>query len=76
MWSDDRLPTPIPKLFLSGFRLGALQGEDMMSRFGNVWDSAAMENFFSSLKSERIGGRGHRTRDDARAHVFDHIERS
>jgi putative transposase len=25
-----------------------------MSRAGNVWDKAAMESFFSSLKSERI----------------------
>jgi putative transposase len=24
-----------------------------MSRSGNVWDNAAMESFFSSLKSER-----------------------
>jgi putative transposase len=26
-----------------------------MSRSGNVWDNAAMESFFSSLKTERIG---------------------
>jgi putative transposase len=25
-----------------------------MSRFGNVWDNAAMESFFSSLKPERV----------------------
>jgi transposase InsO family protein len=25
-----------------------------MSRFGNVWDNAAMESFFSSLKTERV----------------------
>jgi putative transposase len=24
-----------------------------MSRLGNVWDNAAMESFFSSLKTER-----------------------
>ena len=28
-----------------------------MSRFGNVWDNAAMESFFSSLKSERTAGK-------------------
>ena len=28
-----------------------------MSRSGNVWDNAAMENFFSSLKTERIAAR-------------------
>ncbi len=25
-----------------------------MSRSGNVWDNAAMESFFSSVKTERI----------------------
>ena len=46
-----------------------------MSRSGNVWDNAAMESFFSSLKTERIRNKVYRTRDDARADVFDHIER-
>ncbi len=46
-----------------------------MSRSGNVWDNAAMESFFSSLKTERIGRKVYRTRDDARADVFDYIER-
>lgn len=46
-----------------------------MSRSGNVWDNAAMESFFSSLKIERINGRVYRTRDQARADVFEYIER-
>ena len=46
-----------------------------MSRSGNVWDNAAMESFFSSLKTERTARRGYRTRDQARADVFDYIER-
>lgn len=46
-----------------------------MSRSGNVWDNAAMESFFSSMKTERIGKKVYRTRDDARADVFDYIER-
>jgi putative transposase len=46
-----------------------------MSRSGNVWDNAAMESFFSSLKTERIRGRVYRTRNEARADVFDCIER-
>jgi hypothetical protein len=46
-----------------------------MSRVGNVWDNAAMESFFSSLKIERIGRKVYRTRDDARSDVFDYIER-
>ena len=46
-----------------------------MSRSGNVWDNAAMESFFSSLKTERIARIAHRTRNQARADVFDYIER-
>lgn len=46
-----------------------------MSQSGNVWDNAAMESFFSSLKTERIRGKIYRTRDAARADVFDYIER-
>ena len=45
-----------------------------MSRFGNVWDNAAMESFFSSLKTERISRRTYRSRDEAKADVFDYIE--
>ena len=45
-----------------------------MSRSGNVWDNAAMENFFSSLKTERIGKKAYRTRAQAKADVFDYIE--
>jgi putative transposase len=46
-----------------------------MSRSGNVWDNAAMESFFSSLKTERTVRKVYRTRDQARADVFDCIER-
>ncbi|GHD21228.1 hypothetical protein GCM10016234_34670 [Tianweitania populi] len=46
-----------------------------MSRSGNVWDNAAMESFFSSLKTERTTRKVYRTRDDARADVLDYIER-
>ena len=46
-----------------------------MSRSGDVWDNAAMESFFSSLKAERIGKKACRSRDQARADVFDNIER-
>jgi putative transposase len=45
-----------------------------MSRSGNVWDIAAMESSFSSLKTERIGKKVYRSRDAARADVFDYIE--
>lgn len=46
-----------------------------MSRRGNCWDNAAMESFFSTLKTERISRKHYRTRDDLRADVFDYIER-
>lgn len=42
---------------------------------GHVWDNAAMESFFSSLKTERTARRTYRTRDEARADAFDYIER-
>ena len=46
-----------------------------MSRSGNVWDNSAMESFFSSLKIERTDRKTYRTRDEARADIFDYIER-
>jgi putative transposase len=46
-----------------------------MSRAGNVWDNAVMESFFSSLKTEWTTRRKYRTRDEARADVFDYVER-
>jgi putative transposase len=46
-----------------------------MSRSGNVWDNAAMESFFSSLKTERTARKTYPTREEAKADVFDYIER-
>ena len=46
-----------------------------MSRSGNVWDNAVMESFFSSLKTERIARKVYQTKDQARADVFDYVER-
>jgi putative transposase len=45
-----------------------------MSRRGNCWDNAVAESFFSSLKKERIRKRVYKTRELARADVFDYIE--
>ena len=45
-----------------------------MSRRGNCWDNAVAESFFSSLKKERIRRRIYKTRDLARADIFDYIE--
>jgi putative transposase len=57
-------------------RLLADHGVDCsMSRSGDCWDNAAMESFFSSLKTERVSRKTYRTRDDAKADVFDCTER-
>lgn len=46
-----------------------------MSRSGDCWDNAAMESFFSTLKTERTSRKNYQLRDEARADVFDYIER-
>ena len=46
-----------------------------MSSVGHCGDNAACEGFFGMLKRERVGHRHYRTRDEARADLFDYIER-
>ena len=46
-----------------------------MSGRGSCYDNAVVESFFASLKRERTRRRKYRTRDQARADVFDYIER-
>lgn len=48
--------------------------EPSMSRRGNCWDNAVAESFFSSLKKERIKKRVYKTREIARADIFEYIE--
>jgi transposase InsO family protein len=48
--------------------------ECSMSGSGNCYDNAAMESFFGLLKRERVNRVRYRTRDQARADVFDYIE--
>lgn len=45
-----------------------------MSRVGNCWDNAAMESFFRSLKVESIYHQSIKTREEAKALIFDYIE--
>jgi transposase InsO family protein len=45
-----------------------------MSRRGNVYDNAPMESFFATLKAELIHRTRFRTRDEARAAIFEYIE--
>lgn len=46
-----------------------------MSAVGHCGDNAACEGFFGMLKRERVGHQLYRTRDEARADMFDYIER-
>lgn len=46
-----------------------------MSRSGDCWDNAAMESFFSTLTIERTNRTHYQTRNQAKADVFDYIER-
>jgi putative transposase len=48
--------------------------EHSMSRRGNCHDNAVAESFFNLLKRERIRRKTYRTRDEARADVFNYIE--
>jgi len=45
-----------------------------MSRKGNCYDNAAMESFFHSLKTEQVHHDDYKTRQQARAAIFDYIE--
>ena len=46
-----------------------------MSAVSHCGDNAACEGFFGVLKRERVAHQSYRTRDEARADLFDYIER-
>lgn len=46
-----------------------------MSAVGSCADNAAAESFFGVLKRERVNRRQYRSRAEARADIFDYIER-
>ena len=48
--------------------------EASMSRRGNCHDNAVAESFFSLLKTERIKRTVFKTRNEARAEIFNYIE--
>jgi putative transposase len=56
--------------FLKGHQL-----QSSMSRVGSCADNAAAEGFFGMLKRQRVNRRQYQTRAEARADVFDYIER-
>lgn len=45
-----------------------------MSRRGNCYDNASMESFWASLKKEQVHHQHYKTRNEARADIFDYIE--
>jgi putative transposase len=45
-----------------------------MSGRSNCYDNAVVESFFGLLKRERVNRVRYRTRDEARADIFDYIE--
>lgn len=49
--------------------------ECSMSARGHCYDNAPLESFFALLKRERVRRRTYRTREEAKADVFDYIER-
>lgn len=64
--------------FISGTYQKFLGGNALvssMSAAGHCADNAACEGFFGLLKRERVFHRRYRTRDEARADVFDYLER-
>ena len=46
-----------------------------MSARGNCYDNAVVESFFGLLKRERVNRTHYLTRDEAKADIFDYIER-
>jgi putative transposase len=56
-------------------RLLAKHGiECSMSGVGQCWDNAPMESFFASLKKELVHHEDYRTREEAKASLFEYIE--
>jgi len=55
--------------------LKALQVTCSMSAVGSCADNAAADSFFGVLKHERVNRQHYRTRAEARADIFDYIER-
>ena len=64
--------------FISGTYQKFLGGNALvcsMSAVGHCGDNAACEGFFGVLKRERVHRTHYRTRDEARADLFDYVER-
>ena len=69
---SDRGSTYATSLYLDLIRKHGIH--QSMSRKGNCWDNAPMESFFHTLKSELVMHCDYKTRDQARASLFDYME--
>jgi hypothetical protein len=68
---DQLIDSAKPKSFKG---ISAEQIAQMETEMGNCTDNAAVESFFGLLKREHVNRVRYRTRDQARADVFDYIE--
>jgi len=78
---DNRMLFEHPKLSLAGRQMLLIEGCNnssgkftSMSSTGNCYNNAVAESFFGLLKRERINRVRYRTREEARADVFEYIE--
>src|SRR6266478_1117813 len=69
---SDRGSTYATSIYLDLMRKHGIR--QSMSRKGNCWDNAPMESFFHSLKTELVMHCDYKTRDQARASLFDYME--
>ena len=69
---SDRGSTYATSIYLDLIRKHGIR--QSMSRKGNCWDNAPMESFFHSLKTELVMHCDYKSRDHARASVFDYVE--
>jgi len=69
---SDRGSTYATSIYLDLIRKHGIR--QSMSRKGNCWDNAPMESFFHSLKTELVMHCDYKSRDQARASLFDYME--
>ena len=69
---SDRGPQYISDDFLAELKAHGMRSS--MSGSGNCFDNAVVESFFGVMKRERVSRVSYRTRDEARADIFEYIE--
>ncbi len=69
---SDRGPQYISDDFLAELKEHGMRSS--MSGSGNCFDNAVVESFFGVMKRERVNRVNYRTRDEARADIFEYIE--